>query len=179
LAGSSFAERSVRVALALACGGAWIVALGVSSGACSGAAGGEPRAPAGQAGEAGASSRSSGNGGEPARSTPADAGPDGARPFAGSPMEASQLIGIALDKKSGEMQKCVREYRTRKNLPHERVEISVGIDQEGRLLGAVLKRAKPDPTFSECVQGALSGAPFPRSHAGVITMTKSYEEIAQ
>ena len=55
-----------------------------------------------------------------------------------------QLIGAALDKNAPEVKKCVAEYRTRKKLPHERVEISVGIDQEGRLLGATLKSRKPD-----------------------------------
>lgn len=108
----------------------------------------------------------------------ADASPP-AKPFAGSPSDATQLIGTAIDKNAGDVKKCVAEYRTRKKLPHERVEISVGIDQEGRLLGASLKGNKHDPTFSECVQKALASAPFPRSHAGVIQVTKSYEEIEQ
>ena len=101
------------------------------------------------------------------------------RPFAGSPAEATQLIGAAVDKRSIEVQKCVAEYRTRKNLPHERVSISMGIDQEGRLLGATLPKGKTDPVLSECVQQVLSTAPFPRSHSGVISITKSYEEIVQ
>ena len=116
-----------------------------------------------------------------------DAGPSAARAdaapapksFAGSPIEATQLIGDAIDKNASEMKKCVIEYRARKKLPHERVEISVGIDQEGRLLGATLKGGKQDSPFSECVQRALANAPFPRSHAGVIQVTKSYEEIEQ
>jgi len=94
-------------------------------------------------------------------------------------MEATQLIGDAIDTNSTEMKKCVAEYRIRKKLPHERVAISVGIDQEGRLLGATLKGGKQDAPFSECVQRALGTAPFPRSHAGVIQVTKSYEEIQQ
>jgi hypothetical protein len=101
------------------------------------------------------------------------------KPFAGSPVEATQLIGTAIDKQAGEMKKCVADYRTRKNLAHERVQISVGIDQEGRLLGATVKGGKPDAPFSECVQRALANAPFPRSHAGIIQVTKSYEEIEQ
>jgi hypothetical protein len=101
------------------------------------------------------------------------------KPFAGSPSAATQLIGAAIDKQASEVNKCVTEYRARKKLPHERVEISVGIDQDGRLLGAALKGNKQDAPFSECVQRALGGAPFPRSHAGVIQVTKSYEEIAQ
>jgi hypothetical protein len=111
----------------------------------------------------------------------ADAAPPkpAAKPFAGSPSEATQLIGTAIDQNSNDVKKCVAEYRARKKMPHERVEISVGIDQEGRLLGAALKGRKLDPTLSECVQRALASAPFPRSHAGVIQVTKSYEEIEQ
>lgn len=101
------------------------------------------------------------------------------RPFAGSAVEATQLIGAAVDRKANEMQKCVAEYRARKNMPHERVSVSLGIDQEGRLLGATLPKGKTDPTLSECVQRALADAPFPRSHTGVISITKSYEEIVQ
>ena len=107
-----------------------------------------------------------------------DAGPP-PRPFASSPIEASQLIGTAIDSRAPAMKKCVAEYRARKKLPHDRVEITVGIDQEGRLLGATLKGGKTDGPFSDCVQQALAGAPFPRSHAGVIQATKSYEEIEQ
>ncbi len=99
--------------------------------------------------------------------------------MAGSAGEATQLIGTAVDKRSSDIQKCVSEYRVRKNMPHERVTISMGIDQEGRLLGATLPKGKTDTTLSECIQGALANAPFPRSHAGVISITKTYEEIVQ
>jgi hypothetical protein len=108
----------------------------------------------------------------------ADAAP-AARPFAGSAAEATQLIGAAVEKRAPDVQKCVAEYRTRKNLPRERVSISLGIDQEGRLLGATLPKGKTDTTLSTCVQQALATAPFPRSHSGVISITKSYEEIVQ
>ena len=107
-----------------------------------------------------------------------DAGP-APRPFAGSATEASQLIGSAVDKGAVQVQKCVADYRTRKNIPHERVTISMGIDQEGRLLGATLPKGKTDEVLSTCIQGALANAPFPRSHAGVISITKTYEEISQ
>ena len=66
-----------------------------------------------------------------------------ARPFASSPAEAMTLINEVIDKRATDVQKCVKEYRTRKNLPHERVEIAVGIDQEGRLRGATLKKGEP------------------------------------
>jgi hypothetical protein len=108
----------------------------------------------------------------------ADAGPV-AKPFAGSAAEATQLIGDAVDRSSPAVTKCVADYRARKNMPHERVTISMGIDQDGRLLGATLPKGKTDTPLSECVQRALADAPFPRSHSGVISITKSYEEIVQ
>lgn len=124
----------------------------------------------------GASAATAADGG--ASSAKADAAP-APKPFAGSPTAATQLIGEAIDKHAADMKKCVVEYRARKKMPHERVEIAVGIDQEGRLLGATLKGGKQDAPFSDCVQRALATAPFPRSHAGVIQVTKSYEEIEQ
>lgn len=112
-------------------------------------------------------------------STSAPAASASARPFASSASEATQLINDAIDKHNAGVRKCVEEYRVRKKMPHERVEISVGIDQEGRLLGATLKKGKPDQELSDCLLKALAAAPFPRSHAGVITMTKTFEEILQ
>jgi hypothetical protein len=108
----------------------------------------------------------------------ADAAAGAERPFAGSATEATQLISAAIDKREAAVNKCVREYRVRKNLPHERVELSVGIDQHGRVLGVTLKK-KQDAELSACVQEVLKTAPFPRSNTGVITVTKSYEEIVQ
>jgi hypothetical protein len=129
---------------------------------------------------AGSPTASSGGGGagEHAAAGPADAAPP-PRPFAASAGEATLLIGAAVDTKSSEVQSCVDQYRARKNLPRERVSIQLGIDQEGRLLGVTLPKGKSDAPLSECVQKALSGAPFPRSHTGVISITKSYEEIVQ
>ena len=153
-----------RLALALG-------SLGLLLAACGGGAGATDHAAPGAT--AAKSSPGAGDAGAQADAAPA------ARPFAGTPTEATQLIGDAIDKNGAEMKKCVVDYRARKKLPHERVEISVGIDQDGRLLGATLKGGKQDQPFSDCVQRALGNAPFPRSHAGVIQVTKSFEEIAQ
>lgn len=152
--------------LAFACG----VLLALA--ACGGGSARQPGAPA-PASAKGAGAQDQGDGGPGGAVAPA------AKPFAGSAPEAAQLIGTAIDKNSSEVGKCVAEYRTRKKMPHERVEISVGIDQDGRLLGATVKGGKPDAALSECVQRALATAPFPRSRAGVIQVTKSFEEIAQ
>lgn len=139
------------------------VACGGSSQTGPQASGPQPAAKEGEAADAGAEAA-------------AAAAPE--RPFAGSATEATQLISTVVDKYTEPVSKCVREYRTRKNLPRQRVELSVGIDQDGKLLGVTLK-GKPDPTLSSCVQDVLKSAMFPRSHAGVITVTKSYEEIVQ
>ena len=139
-----------------------------SSAACGG-----PKATDTSASAPGAASAKQADGGAAAAPPPEQ------HPFAGSAAEATQLIGAAVDKKSSSVEKCVADYRTRKNLPHERVTISMGIDQEGRLLGATLPKGKSDTPLSECTQKALLDAPFPRSHSGVISITKSYEEIVQ
>jgi hypothetical protein len=98
--------------------------------------------------------------------------------FAGSTAEATELISAAVDKKHSDISACVREFRTRKKMVHKRVSVSFGIDQEGKVLG-VTSKGKEDTELKTCVQDALKGAPFPRSHAGVITVTKSYEDILQ
>jgi hypothetical protein len=160
---------TVAVALCSVVAAAVIVACGASGAGASG-----PGAP-------GAASAKDGSDGGAATSAPAaaaDAAPP-PKPFAGSAAEATQLIGAAVDKNAAAVMKCVSEYRARKNLPHERVTISMGIDQEGRLLGATLPKGKTDTPLSECVQAALANAAFPRSHSGVISITKSYEELVQ
>lgn len=135
-------------------------------------------------GEGGATPTSGAKG--TAASTP-DAGKAGAgdaaaaaddRPFAGSTAEATSLISTAVDKKQLEISLCIRDFRARKKMARERVAVSFGIDQEGKLLGVTTK-GKEDNELKTCVQDALKGAPFPRSHAGVITVTKTYEELVQ
>lgn len=100
------------------------------------------------------------------------------RPFAGSAAEATSLISAVVDKKGNEIGLCVRDFRVRKKLARERVSISFGIDMEGTLLG-VTSKGKQDAELKQCVQDALKSALFPRSHAGVITVTKTYEELIQ
>jgi hypothetical protein len=170
-------SRPVLVSLAGSLAGALVsvvsAAFIVACGPGAGAGAGVPGAP-------GAASAKEGSDGGAATSaqTGADAAPP-PKPFAGSAAEATQLIGVAVDKNAAAVQKCVVEYRVRKNLPHERVTISMGIDQEGRLLGATLPKGKTDAPLSDCIQGALVNAAFPRSHSGVISITKSYEELVQ
>lgn len=114
----------------------------------------------------------------PSAASPGDAGTGGERPFAGSVAEATALISIAVDKRQGEIASCVNAFRLRKKLARERVSISFGMDQEGKLLG-VTSKGKEDLELKTCVQDSLKGVLFPRSHAGVITVTKTYEELLQ
>lgn len=109
----------------------------------------------------------------------AEAGKKAEKPFAGSTAEATQLVSAAMDKSRDAIANCVSAYRKRKNLAHARVEVQVGIDQEGNLLGATLAKGGQDEELSTCVTRALVNAPFPRSHSGVISFTKVYEEILQ
>lgn len=107
----------------------------------------------------------------------ADAGP-AERPFAASSAEATQLVSDAVDGKGDAIRLCVRAARQRRGDPHSRVAIEFGIDQEGHLIGVKLASKQPaDPPLLACVRDALKDAPFPRSHAGVITITRTYEEI--
>lgn len=101
-----------------------------------------------------------------------------ARPFAGSAAEATSYISTIVDKKQADIAQCVREFRVRKKIARARVTLSFGIDQEGKVLG-VTSKTKDDEELRMCVHDALKGAPFPRSHAGVITVTKTYEEFVQ
>lgn len=112
----------------------------------------------------------------------ADAGADASqpeeRPFAKDTGEAVRMMSEAVDAHADGMARCVREYRFRKHLAHARVEVSIGVDQEGRLLG-VTSKGKEDQELFRCVQDVLKDAKFPRSKAGALTITKSYEEIVQ
>lgn len=114
-------------------------------------------------------------------SEPADAGAEAGsdRPFAGSAAEATAMITDAVDKKQSEVAKCVQQYRFRTHLAHEKVSVNMGIDQEGRLIGVTLPKNKQDKELSACVQKELKDAKFPRSHAGVITITRTFQEMVQ
>jgi hypothetical protein len=138
----------------------YAIALAVAFVACARAPA-EPKAVAEGSGDAGA---------KDAAATPPE------RPFAASVAEASEMISAVVDKKHTEIAKCVRDYRTRKNLQRQQVAVSFGIDQEGKLLGVTAK-GKEDSELQSCIQEVLRGAPFPRSHSGVISVTKTYEEF--
>lgn len=121
------------------------------------------------------SSASAGGGGA-APASDADGGAKEQRPFAGSSAEATQMIAEVVDKKQPDITACVREFRARRKDAPKKVVVSFGIDQEGRLLG-VTSKGNVDSELKSCVANALRGAPFPRSHSGVITVTKTYEDL--
>ena len=168
---------SIAGALVSVASAGFLVACG-PAGAGAGVPGAAPGAASAKEGSDGGAATNA-RAGAYAAPAPAPAPAPALKPFAGSAAEATQLIGVAVDKNADAVKKCVSEYRARKNLPHERVTISMGIDQEGRLLGATLPKGKTDAPLSDCIQAALATAAFPRSHSGVISITKSFEELVQ
>ena len=87
------------------------------------------------------------------------------------------MIDDAVDGKREAILKCVEDARKRRNEPGARIEVDMGIDQQGVLIGVKTpKGQKDDPKLNECVHQALTGAPFPRSNAGVITVRKAFSE---
>ena len=122
----------------------------------------------------------------PAASSSAPAGADAGaapeaaapRPFASTPGEATAIIQELIEAHMKDLWKCVDAYRTAKSDPHRAVTVDVGTDQEGNLLGVTSASAKHDldPTLKECMWNVLHGLPFPRSHAGVITVRQSFSD---
>jgi len=112
----------------------------------------------------------------------ADAGaaPEAAapRPFASTPGEATVIIQELVEGHMKALWKCVDAYRTAKGDPHRAVTVDVGTDQEGNLLGVTSANPKHDldPTLRDCMWNVLHGLPFPRSHAGVITVRQSFSD---
>jgi hypothetical protein len=113
-----------------------------------------------------------------ASAAPADAGPP-AKPFAENAEQATSLIDDAISSRSNDLLTCVNDSHARKKDIHAKIVVEVGIDQEGHLLGVKMpKGAKPDRPLAECFMNALRGAPFPRSHSGVITVRRTFEDKA-
>jgi hypothetical protein len=111
---------------------------------------------------------------------PVDAGVDAAvaHPFAKTGAEASELIDKAVDSRHDALKKCIDEARARRNDPHAKMVLELGIDQEGVLIGVKApKGALADQALFTCAKDALRDAPFPRSHAGVVTVRKTFEDV--
>jgi hypothetical protein len=113
--------------------------------------------------------------------TAADAGavaaaPD-AKPFAHNAEEATSFIDDAITSRSNDLVACVNDARTRRKDIHAKIVVEIGIDQEGHLLGVKMpKGVKDDKPLMTCLLAALRGAPFPRSHAGVVTVRRTFED---
>jgi hypothetical protein len=101
------------------------------------------------------------------------------RPFANDSVEATSMCNDAVDSKSSTIIQCVQAARTRRKQEHGKIVVEIGIDQEGTLIGVKTPKGQPsDPVLNACVRDALVGANFPRSHAGVITVKRSFEDQA-
>jgi hypothetical protein len=89
------------------------------------------------------------------------------------------MIDAAIDARAASLVKCVEAARPKRKNPHAKILVEVGLDQEGHLLGVKPPAgAQADPDLYACAQAALQGANFPRSHAGIITVVKTFEEQA-
>jgi hypothetical protein len=131
------------------------------------------------AGSAGAATASPGAAAGAAGSAAAAPAPPPAHPFANNASEATSLIDDAITSRVNELTQCVEDARARRKSPHAKLVVEVGIDEEGHMLGVKLpKGEKADKTFTDCVLAALRGAPFPKSHSGVITVRKTFEDKA-
>jgi hypothetical protein len=107
------------------------------------------------------------------------AAPPPAHPFAKNAVEATSMIDDAINSKANELTACVEDARKRRKDPHAKIVVQVGIDENGRLIGVEMpKGEKKDKALSDCLLQALHGAPFPESHAGVITVRKTFEDKA-
>jgi hypothetical protein len=101
-------------------------------------------------------------------------------PFAKDAADAESMIDDAIETRHADVEKCAGEARKRMGDPHGKVSLLVGIDQEGSVIGVkVPKGEKKDEKLLVCVRAALKGAPFPRSHNGIITIKKTYEETLE
>jgi hypothetical protein len=121
-------------------------------------------------------------------SAPLQAGSDGGRasvppsapigrPFANDSVQATSLCNDAVDGKSSILIPCIQAARARQKQEHGKIVIEIGIDQEGTLIGVKTPKGQPsDAVLNDCVRDALAGANFPRSHAGVITVRRSFED---
>jgi hypothetical protein len=102
-----------------------------------------------------------------------------ARPFANNPVEATSMINDAVDSRAAALIKCVEVARVRRKNAHGKIAVEIGIDQEGSLIGVKSPKGQPkDDAFNDCVRESLARANFPRSHAGVITVKRSFEDQA-
>jgi len=177
--------RNVLVAAALcffslACGGAKtpppLAAGPVDAGdvAVSGSAAGGTAAgsPTDDAGVTGVTPVASNTAADPAATAPADP-----HPFAKDAAAAESMIDDAIESRHSGVEKCAAETRKRAGDPHAKVSLLVGIDQEGNVIGIKTpKGEKKDEKLLTCVRAALKDAPFPKSHSGVITIKKTYED---
>jgi hypothetical protein len=171
----------VLLSLAMGCG-----SNQTPAGAPATAASGGGVAPATSAGAAGPGATSASPG--PAASTPAataSAAPPAAsappaRAFASTALEAQSLIQEQIDSHMGPLLKCVNDFRGKKGDAHKAVVVDVGIDQEGNLLGVTTPNAKKgdlDPAMRDCMLTTLRGLPFPKSHAGIITVRQTFTDV--
>jgi hypothetical protein len=153
-----------------------LVLLGMALSACGGGGASTQRPSSAESPHAEASARAPA---EPAPAGAPSAGAQdggGARPFASTAEEATHLIDAAVDSRREGLLKCVVSSRARKADPHASVTLELGIDQQGKLIGLKLPKGVQDDALIACARDALRDAPFPTSHAGVVSVKKTFED---
>lgn len=118
--------------------------------------------------------------GATASAPPAAASAPPARAFANTPLEAQSLIQEQIDSHMAPLLKCVNDFRSKKGDAHKAVVVDVGIDQEGNLLGVTapnIKKGDLDPGMRDCMLTTLRPLPFPKSHAGIITVRQTFTDV--
>jgi hypothetical protein len=89
------------------------------------------------------------------------------------------MINDAVDAQVGPLGKCIEAARARHSNLHGKISVEIGIDQEGTLIGVKTPKGQThDGAMNDCIRDALVGANFPKSHAGVITLKRTFEEQA-
>ncbi|HEY8089648.1 MAG TPA: hypothetical protein VIF09_17430 [Polyangiaceae bacterium] len=188
-AGTICGAALVVVSCAIGCGGSQPVATNASAGAAASAGASTADGAGGASGAAAGASSATGPASSPPGASPAaSAAAAGAaatapkeRPFANTPLEAQSLIQEQIDGHIKALWKCVADWRAKKNDAHKALVVDIGIDQEGNLLGITSpnpKKADVEPATRDCMMATLHGLPFPRSHAGVITVRQTFSDVS-
>jgi len=102
-------------------------------------------------------------------------------PISGQPFPRRFIKALGLVKRSAaevnRELKLLDAKRARAKDSHLYVVVNIGIDQEGTLIGvSALKQADTDEVLNRCIMDSLQGVPWPKSHAGVITVKQEFKD---
>lgn len=96
-------------------------------------------------------------------------------PFAKNKEDVFAGMEAAVASRKKSIDRCVADFRQRKAAPLATLTVKLGVDQEGTLIGVAGNGGECDTIALECLRAALRRAPFPRSHAGIIEIERTFE----